>query len=234
MFHSYSVDVHLALGDAATAADHTAQFAQMAHQSGMGWLEGLVTLQTGQVAAAQGDLPAAVQSLRWAVQVLGTQGFQAEAANAQTELGLVLHRLGREGEAEEILSAAWEEMARRMLRPDAARLLAQLGRPPSLPGQQAVELPRQAAPLRRHLTPQERITILWAPDAGPLEPSLPRVPLRRARIRRLLTEAAVQTATPGVRDLSGALNVSPATIKADLAALRQEGWPAFTRGHFPR
>ena len=51
------------------------------------------------------------------------------------------------------------------------------------------------------------MTVLWTPDAGPLEPSLRRQHLRRARLRRVLTEAEVQGASPTIKHLAQALGV---------------------------
>lgn len=233
-YHCRAVEVYLASGDLAAAAEHAAHFSHLVQEMGMAWLKGEAALQEGRVAAARKDWKAAERLLRQAVQVWEAQGFRESLAKARAELGLVLRQVGKEEEARAMLASAWEELARRMLRLDLAHLLGRLGHPPSLPGQKAVELPRSDAPLRRRLTPQERILILWTPDAGPLEPSLPRVPLRRARIRRLLTEASVQGAAPTIQDMAQALGVSLATMNIDLTTLRQRGWPAFTRGCFAR
>ena len=229
-YHYQAVGVYLALGDASTAAEHLACLAEMAAEAGFNWLEGEIAFLRGRVNAAQGSLEIAERSLRKAVEVWKAQGLRASLANARAELGLVLHRLGCYAESSELLAIAWEEMARRMLRMDLARLLRRLGHPPTLPGQREVKLPLADAPLRRCPTPEECCYVLWTPDAGPLEPILPRKPLRRARIRRLLTEAAVQGAVPTVNHLARALRVSPATLYNDLATLRREGWPVITRG----
>jgi len=53
---------------------------------------------------------------------------------------------------------------------------------------------------------------------------------RRHRILRLLRQAAEQSAAPTVEALADALDVSPRTIKRDLAALRATGHPVPTRG----
>ena len=53
---------------------------------------------------------------------------------------------------------------------------------------------------------------------------------RRHRLQRLLTEAEAQGAAPTVDDLARALGVSRATVKRDLAALRQAGMAVRTRG----
>jgi DNA-binding SARP family transcriptional activator/predicted ATPase len=230
-YHYQSANVYLVLKDTAAAAHHAERLALLAQQAGIAWLEGQIALLDGRIAAAEREVEAAERSLRQAVQFSEAQGFRADVAKARAELGLVLQGSGQENEAMELLSAAWEELARRMLHLDLAQLLARLERPPVLPGQQEADLPRLDAPLRRHPTAAERTTILWTPDAGPLEPPLRRQHLRRARLRRLLTEAAVLGAAPTIEHLAQALSVSPATLNTDLAALRQEGWPAFTRGH---
>jgi tetratricopeptide (TPR) repeat protein len=229
-YHYQSANVHLALNDSAAATKHAANLAQLAEKAGIGWLKGKIALLDGKIAATQGDLQSAERSLRQALQSCSSQGFRAEAATVKAELGLVLQRTGRESEATELLSAAWEELARRMLQLGLARLFERLGHPPAVQGQQEAVLPRADAPLRRHPTPQECVTILWTPDAGPLEPPLHRQHLRRARLRRLLTEASVQGASPTIKHLAHALSVSPATLNTDLSALRQDGWPATTRG----
>jgi DNA-binding SARP family transcriptional activator len=232
-YHFQSASVHLDLGDSTTAAKHAAKLAQLAEKAGMGWLEGTIALLDGKIAAAQGDLKAAERSLRRALEFCDTQGYRADVANAKAELGLVLQRTGRKAEAAELLGAAWEELARRMLHIPLTHLFERLGHPPILHGQQEVILPRADAPLRRHPTAQECIAILWTPDAGPLEPPLRRQHLRRARLRRLLTEAAVQGASPTIKHLAHALSISPATLNTDLSALREDGWPAITRGTLP-
>lgn len=232
LYYHYQLGrIYLALGDTPSAADHAARLTQLVNQTGMGWLEGQVATLEGRVRTAQGDLAAAEDALRRAVDTCEASGFRADCANARAELGVVLLHAGREDEAAQVLATAWEELARRMLRLDLAHLLDRLGQPPALPGQQEVSLPRMDAPLRRHPTAEECITILWTPDAGPLEPPLRRQHLRRARLRRLLTEVAVQGAAPTIKDLAQALGVSTATLNTDLSALREDGWPAFTRGY---
>jgi DNA-binding SARP family transcriptional activator len=228
-----STKVSLAMGDIAAATEQADRLNRQARQIGMDWISGQIATLEGKIKAAQGDLRAAEKALRQAVEVCETQGLNTDAANARAELGLVLKSAGQDVEAAQFTACAWEEMARRMMRLDLACLLERLDRPPALPGQQTVTLPKHDAPLRRHLTPEECTAVLWTPDAGSLEPSLRRVPLRRARLRRLLTEAAVQGAAPTIKHLAQALNVSPATLKTDLAALREEGWPVHTRGKKP-
>ena len=62
-------------------------------------------------------------------------------------------------------------------------------------------------------------------DAGPPDASLKRsqgaIALRRGRLARILRESHAQGAHPTIQQLAGALDVSPRTIKRDLAALRK-------------
>jgi tetratricopeptide (TPR) repeat protein len=229
-YYYISAKASLAQVDIIAAAEQTAQLAQQIQHLKKTALDGLLATLEGNIQAAQGDLQAAEKALRRAVQICAAQNANTNAANAQIELGLVLHRAGQRTEANKLLATAWEQIARRMMRREVAHLLERLGHPPALLGQQKTTLPRHDAPLRRSLDPEECITILWTPDAGPLEPALGRVPLRRARLRRILTEAIAQQAAPTIKHLAQALGVSQATLNADLAALRQAGWPIHTRG----
>ncbi|MGC9333901.1 MAG: BTAD domain-containing putative transcriptional regulator [Anaerolineae bacterium] len=68
------------------------------------------------------------------------------------------------------------------------------------------------------------LRVAWTVDAGPADAALKRaegaIALRRARLARLLAEAAAHGAAPTVADLAAALRVSPRTIQRDLSALR--------------
>ncbi|MDY7078238.1 MAG: BTAD domain-containing putative transcriptional regulator [Chloroflexota bacterium] len=103
------------------------------------------------------------------------------------------------------------------------------------PGQLRVCLARASAPAHRRPTPDEATIVIWTVDAGEKDAALARqggkVALRRHRLLRLLAEAEAAGARPTVADLAGALAVSPRTIRADLAALRRQGYAANTRGH---
>jgi DNA-binding SARP family transcriptional activator/tetratricopeptide (TPR) repeat protein len=94
----------------------------------------------------------------------------------------------------------------------------------------SVRLPRASAPTGRPLQDDEYVTVTWTLST-PEDSAIGReVDRRRQRLLRLLRQAAEQGAAPTVDDLAEALQVSPPTIKRDLAALRQAGHSAHTRG----
>ena len=120
------------------------------------------------------------------------------------------------------------------------------GRIPISTRWQSVCLPRADAPTGRPLRDDEYVEVTWtvaAPEddevSGKAWPELglnavegqsQRVARRRHRLLRLLRQAREQGAAPTVDDLAAALEMSRATIKRDLAALRQAGHAAQTRG----
>jgi hypothetical protein len=66
------------------------------------------------------------------------------------------------------------------------------------------------------------VPVTWTLDAGPADHALKQgrgaIALRRARLARLLAEAAAQGANPTVAQLAEALGVSERTIQRDLGA----------------
>ena len=113
---------------------------------------------------------------------------------------------------------------------------AQAAQPP--PGRLLVRLPPADAPGRGRGAPEATVPVVWTVDAEEEDEAIlaqeGKVALRRHRILRLLAEAEAAGALPTVADLAGALDVSPRTIRADLAALRRQGHPARTCGSCPR
>lgn len=63
-------------------------------------------------------------------------------------------------------------------------------------------------------------------DAGPADQALKQaqgsIALRRARLKRIRHEAALQGAAPTVKELAALLGISPRTVKRDLALLRKQ------------
>lgn len=98
------------------------------------------------------------------------------------------------------------------------------------PTNMQVRLPRTEAPTGRTLKEDEWVEVSWSVSiASDLEIE-GKQELRRARLLRLLEEAQTQGAAPTIDNLSNALDTSPATIKRDLAFLRQSGLKISTRG----
>jgi predicted ATPase len=92
--------------------------------------------------------------------------------------------------------------------------------------------------LRVHLAradaPGETVALVWTVDAGQADAVLAqaegKVALRRHRLLRLLAESEAVGGLPAVADLAGALEVTPRTIRSDLAALRRQGHTVQTLG----
>ena len=90
-------------------------------------------------------------------------------------------------------------------------------------------LARADAPLGRSLRQEERVRVLWTVSAAEDEAIADKTARRRARLTRLLREAAAQNAAPTDHDLAAALGVSRRTILRDMAHLAQTGIPIPTR-----
>ena len=86
------------------------------------------------------------------------------------------------------------------------------------------------APIGRTLESDEYVTVAWTvSEPGDLD--LPNdTERRRARVVRLIREAEKQGASPTVKDLADALDSSEATIRRDIAELRDRGYRINTRG----
>jgi predicted ATPase/DNA-binding SARP family transcriptional activator len=99
-------------------------------------------------------------------------------------------------------------------------------RPTILP----TRLPCAEAPTGRPLQENEWVEVNWTVSTTADLEIADKQERRRARIMRLLGEARSQGAAPTIDDLARALKASPATIKRDLAILRQAGHKIATRG----
>ena len=95
----------------------------------------------------------------------------------------------------------------------------------------SASLPRIDIPIGRPLRDDDMVEVRWTVsepgDAAFTDPKQ----RRRTRVARLGVEAADQGGAPRVGDLAEALGVSVATVRRDLAALREAGTPVPTRGH---
>jgi tetratricopeptide (TPR) repeat protein len=98
------------------------------------------------------------------------------------------------------------------------------------PRQIEVRIASAQAPSGRALTDDEYVPVTWTisdPSDGTITDRLVQ---RRHRMLRLLAEAAEQGGSPTVADLADALQVATATVRRDLAALRDAGRNVATRG----
>ena len=94
----------------------------------------------------------------------------------------------------------------------------------------SVRLPLAVAPTGRPLRDDEWVEVIWNVSSVEDETIPGKAARRRHRLLRLLREASEQNAAPRVTDLARALDVTPRTIKRDLAALRAAGHDVHTRG----
>jgi hypothetical protein len=99
------------------------------------------------------------------------------------------------------------------------------------PVQTQCQLPRLGAPTNAPLSDHDCVTVTWTisspDDPSPTEP----IARRRRCLRRLMSEAAAQGASPTIPDLAKALGTSVSTTRRDLAFLRSQGHKIATRGN---
>ena len=91
-------------------------------------------------------------------------------------------------------------------------------------------LPLAAAPTGRPLHDGEWVDVDWTVELPQDRQMAGKVERRRSQLMRMLDEARAQQAAPTVGHLAVALRVSKATLRRDLAALREGGNHVVTRG----
>ena len=152
--------------------------------------------------------------------------------------GVVASRMGKESVADDAFLEAWELLDSALAGLDDGHRRSALTNVPvhaaihahSLrlqPIELDVRLARSSAPLGRPLTDEEFVEVRWALDRSVLASGTSG---RRLGVIELALQAQTQGAVPTVDDLADALSVSRATIKRDLAVLRDEGRAPRTRG----
>jgi biotin operon repressor len=93
-----------------------------------------------------------------------------------------------------------------------------------------VRLPAAYAPTGRPLRDDEHVDVVWTVHDPADNHSPTAIQRRRHRLVRLLEEADQQGAAATIEDLASVLEVSAATVRRDLAALRDDGRNVRTRG----
>lgn len=200
----------------------------------------------GQALGRLGRCEEAERALRRALEEASPPGYPVERWRIVNNLALVVAEQGRTAEATRL-----QEQARGTVgeildrlprgyrpafrgRPAVAALLGETDALSLRPGQIRHKLARRGAPTGRPLHEAEQVSVVWTVDAGPGDAALRRregkVALRRHRILRLLGQAYEQGGDPTEANLAAVLEVSERTIRSDIAALRQAGYPVRTRG----
>jgi hypothetical protein len=155
--------------------------------------------------------------------------------------GLVLLAVGRSREADRYLDAAHDGLVAMLSDLSEADRRSALRNVPihrelteTWTSRQPLQvLHRMAAadtPSGRPVRADDMISVTWTLAAPGDDAIDDRIGRRRHRLLRLLAEADAQGGAPTINDLADALEASPATIRRDLAALRDDGHPARTRG----
>ena len=199
------------------------------------WLLGL----TGQVLVACGDPTAALKHTMQAVQALDAgveRGYLVRHQHA-----CALAAAGRHTEAQVVAETAAAEL-RAVLDelsaddrvgaeavPEHRAVLAGVATPTASVTARRLTVAAADAPLGRPLRGTELIEVVVDPVAVPDDPADP-VARRRAVLARIADEVERQGGAPTVSDLAAALEVSPATVRRDLAALRSASREVRTRG----
>ncbi|MBT8218120.1 MAG: AAA family ATPase [Acidimicrobiia bacterium] len=98
------------------------------------------------------------------------------------------------------------------------------------PDTQVIQLARLDTPTGRPIAVDDLVDVAWT-VRHPLDGLLPEGPdRRRHRLLRLVAEAEAAGAAPTVADIAAALDVSTATARRDIDALRSRGHGISTRG----
>lgn len=230
---------HLDEGDITSAHRVLDRAERLTRESALDELEidllsvrGLAHLAAGYPERAVAVTAAAVERLTTGVEraylIHHRHALAAEAAGRLTEARMA----GEQANAE--LRATLDGLDAKQLRrsldtvPEHRAIVAAAER--HSPQTIAVELPLADAPTGKTLDRHQLRKVVWTvdhPDDRLIDSPMER---RRARLARLLEEAAREGAAPAAEHLAEALAVSPSTVRRDLRALRDLGKQAITRG----
>ncbi|MEA3341184.1 MAG: tetratricopeptide repeat protein, partial [Chloroflexota bacterium] len=199
------------------------------------WQRGVAHRMMAQVAAQIGSQEAETEPathFEESVRILRNISAEAELARSLAAYSLYLRRWGDADRARRGATMMEEARAlfQRLGMDRDLHLLEERAAACPPPGRMRVRLPAASAPTGRPLRDDEYVTVTWT-VAVPEDKVIPgKVTRRRHRLLRLLRQAAEQSAAPTAPDLAEALDVSARTIERDLAALRDAGHDARTRG----
>jgi len=222
-------EVYVDRRDLKRAQDLVEEGLAMAQKHGQRPVIGFAYRALGRLEWAKGKRERAAEAFQESLAVFREPENRLEAARTLCEYGRMLMAAGDAKRGHNLLQEALQVFTALGAEADADRVRLSLG------GRQVhFRLASQDAPVGRPLRGEERVTVSWIVDAGPEDEVLRRregkVALRRARILRLLAQAAAQGGDPTEADLAQALGVSVRTIRSDVAALRQAGHRVRTRG----
>jgi len=244
--HEYLAEISLALGDGDIAREQAHQALNVAIELGTPYLLGTAHRVMATVLAHVGNVLAntvmhgttnnvsadPIYHFDESIRLLQKGGFRASLARTLAAYGRYLLVDGKDEQCRR--GTEMVERARTLFHDlgmawDLARLdMDDADR--AQPTQISVLLPLDMAPTGRPLRDDEWMDVVWNVSAVEDRFISGKVARRRRRLLRLLQEANEQGAAPRVHDLARALDVSPKTIKRDLAALRAAGHNARTRG----
>jgi DNA-binding SARP family transcriptional activator len=229
----------LARGATDSALAHAQSALTMARSMGIDELAVNVEALIGRVLLASGQVEEAFGLTSRAIGKL-TPGVEFGHLVAFSHAS-VLAAMGRWAEADSYFEIAHDGLLRLLTGLSEERKAAALDR---VPAHQAVvtawrsrqptivfrRIASILAPSGRKLREDETVLVAWT-VATPEDEAIPEErERRRSKVIRLCDEAANQEACPTVEDLAVALDVSVATIRRDLAALRASGEVLATRG----
>jgi DNA-binding SARP family transcriptional activator len=230
--------LELEAGDPEGALQALDRADRLCHQAGLSDLAVELLSIRGAALLARGEAAAAVRATARA-----TEGLRPGVE--RPHLVLFRHHLaaraaGREEEARDVLEAAHARLRSALAGLSEEERVMAL----EVPEHQAIEaaweqlqprrilarLPEADAPTGRPLREDEWREVRWTVEDPADERIGDRVERRRHRLLRLLEDARTQGGSPTIDHLAEALGVSSSTLRRDLAALREEGRPAPTRG----
>ena len=205
---------------------------QKAQKIGEPWGTGRAHRVMGEISGVLGSKKINVEPVfhfEESIRILRKIGAEAELARSMASYGFFLRPTDQSQKSSKLIEDAKTIFQKLGMKPAISRLERDINSCLS-PDQHKVRLPHISAPTGRPLRDTEWVTVNWTitnPEDNAIQGKVAR---RQHRLRRLLDEARSQGAAPTVTDLASVLETSSATIKRDLAFLRESGLQVQTRG----